>query len=328
MQALQRAWLRRGPLACLLWPVSLLYRAIVALRAALYSAGVQHSRRARVPVVVVGNVVAGGSGKTPVVEAMANHLRERGVRVGIVSRGYGREGTDCREVRPGNDPRLVGDEPLLLSRSCGVPVFVAARRNEAIDALLSRYPETQVVVSDDGLQHLAMARALEICVFDARGTGNGWLLPAGPLREPWPRPVDFVIKAPAAPGIEGFDAVRRLETDAVRSDGSSVPLDSLHGHAVVAVAGIGVPEAFFTMLEAAGLAIAHRVPLPDHADFAGIALPRGMVVCTMKDAVKLWRTHPQALAVPLAVDIAPGFWAAFDLALDAKLSSSDGSQAA
>lgn len=328
MQALQRAWLRRGPLACLLWPVSLLFGALSTLRTGLYAIGMFRTARARVPVVVVGNVVAGGSGKTPVVEALVNHLRDRGLQVGIVSRGHGRTGTECREVRPGNDPRLVGDEPLLLALSCGVPVFVAARRMEAVEALLARHPRTQVIVSDDGLQHRAMGRDIEICVFDARGVGNGWWLPAGPLRESWPRRVDFVLKSAQAPGIDGFDIERRLADEAVCSDGSTFPLDDLRNHDLVAVAGIGVPHAFFAMLEARGLRLAHRMALPDHADFAGVSLPRGDVVCTMKDAVKLWRTHPQAIAVPLAIDIAQPFWEAFDHAVDAKLSSRDGSQTA
>src|SRR5207237_9693541 len=178
--------------------------ATAPLRRATYRHGWLKSERAGVPVIVVGNVVAGGSGKTPIVQAVVQHLKDRGLRVGIVSRGYGRRADDCREVRTDSVASEVGDEPLLLARSCGVPVFVAARRIEAARALLRAHPQTQVIVSDDGLQHYAMPRDVEICVFGDGGAGNGWLLPAGPLREPWPRDVAFVI------GPGGFDVTRAV----------------------------------------------------------------------------------------------------------------------
>lgn len=316
--ALQRAWLRRGPLACALWPLSLVFGAVAAMRRSAYRAGILKTVRAGVPVVVIGNVVAGGSGKTPVVAAVVEHLKARGFRVGIVSRGYGRRTQDCREVTPTSDARDAGDEPLLLARACKVPVFVAAARIEAAKALLRAHPQTQVIVSDDGLQHYALARDVEICVFDDRGVGNGWLLPAGPLRESWPRTVDIV----AGPG--GHAVVRKLAEQAVRADGTRVSLDQLRGQGLVAVAGIAKPQAFFDMLRAAGLDIESAIALPDHHDFAQPLQVRGEIVCTEKDAVKLWRTRPGAWAVPLEVTIAPGFW----VALDAKLSSADGSPTA
>ncbi|RYY51787.1 MAG: tetraacyldisaccharide 4'-kinase, partial [Comamonadaceae bacterium] len=204
--ALQRAWLRRGPLARLLWPVSLLYGALGALHRAAYRRGWLTVQRLPVPVVVVGNVVAGGAGKTPAVLALLDHLRQRGIAAGVVSRGYGRNGDACTEVLPDDDPARVGDEPLLLRRKSGAPVFVAARRAEAARALLAAYPATRVLLSDDGLQHHAMARDIEICVFDRRGIGNGWLLPAGPLREPWPRACDLVLHTGARPAFAGFTA--------------------------------------------------------------------------------------------------------------------------
>jgi len=182
--ALQRAWLRRGALACVLWPLSLLFGVVTAARRWAYRSGLLKTNRLPVPVVVVGNVIAGGSGKTPVVMALLEHLRARGIAAGVVSRGYGRESRECREVRFDSAPGEVGDEPLLVVRRCAVPFFVAASRAQAARALLAAYPRTQVIVSDDGLQHYALDREIEICVFDERGTGNGWLLPAGPLREP------------------------------------------------------------------------------------------------------------------------------------------------
>lgn len=315
-KALQRAWLHRGVVACALWPLSLLFGAVAALRRTLYRTGLLKSERVGTPVVVVGNVIAGGSGKTPIVQAMVEHLKDRGLRVGVVSRGYGRHTTDCREVRADSSAWDVGDEPLLLARTCGVPVFVARARIEAARALLRAHPRTQVIVCDDGLQHLALARDLEICVFDERGVGNGWLLPAGPLREPWPRAVDFVI------GPDGFAANRTLSTEAVRADGTRVALGQLQG--VTAVAGIAKPDAFFGMLRQAGVGVRHSIALPDHHDFSAPLDVSGAIVCTQKDAVKLWRTRPDAWAVPLQVRLDPAFWTAFD----AKLSSLDGLQTA
>jgi tetraacyldisaccharide 4'-kinase len=321
VSALQRAWLRRGALARLLYPLSLLYRTLAALDRALHASGLRRRERLPVPVVVVGNVVAGGAGKTPVVLAVLDHLAQRGIAAGVVSRGHGRSDHRCTEVRPGDDAARTGDEPLLLRRRSGAPVFVAPRRADAGRALLRAHPATRVIVSDDGLQHHALERDLEICVFDGRGTGNGWLLPAGPLREPWPRPVDLVLAHGDAPGITGYRMERELASHAERADGTRRPLAEFHGTPVHALAGIANPEVFFAMLRAAGLALAAAHALPDHHDFAdAVALPvDATLVCTEKDAVKLWRTRPDAWAVPLQVAIPDAFWRAFDQLLAARL---------
>jgi len=325
---LQSAWLHRGLLACLLWPLSLLYGALFALRRWLYRLGWLGTERVAVPVIVVGNVIAGGAGKTPVVMAVVRHLQARGLQVGVVSRGYGRRTDDCREVLHDSDPHDVGDEPALIHRSTGAPVFVARKRIEAARALLARHPATQVLVSDDGLQHLALARDIEICVFDDRGIGNGWLLPAGLLREPWPRRCDFVLHSGERPAFAGgYAATRSLAQDALASDGKRVPLDALAGRQLIALAAIARPAGFFEMLRARGLTLADTIALPDHYDFDAWQRPsRGgcTLVCTEKDAVKLWRKAPDALAVPLHFAPAPEFFSA----LDAKLSSLDGYQAA
>lgn len=323
---LQRAWLARGAVARLLWPLSQLFGLLAALRRALYRIGWLRTERAGVPVVVVGNVVAGGAGKTPVVMAIVEHLRARGVPAGVISRGHGRRTTDCREVHDDSDPRDVGDEPALVRRSTRAPVFVAARRIDAARALTATYPEVRVIVSDDGLQHLALARDVEICVFDDRGIGNGWLLPAGPLREPWPRSCDLVLHTGARPAFAGFTARRSLAESAVSADGAAVPLTALTGRPLIAVAGIAKPESFFQMLRDKGLVPARCIALPDHHDFddwTPIAACDATVLCTEKDALKLWRRQPDALAVPLRFVPAPDFLAA----LDAKLSSLDGHQA-
>lgn len=342
---LRRIWLRRGWAAWALWPLSLLYGALVRLRRALYRSGVLAAAHPGCPVLVVGNVIAGGAGKTPVVMALLAHLQAQGWQPGVVARGYGRSGgrasDDCRAVTPASSAAEVGDEPLLLARRCGVPVFVARRRVEAARALRAQHPEVNLIVCDDGLQHLALARDLEICVFNEEGVGNGFLLPAGPLREPWPRPVDAVLYAGApplgtvpgtAPGTApAFALQRRLARHALRADGSQVPLASLRGQALHAVAAIARPERFFAMLRAQGLTLARAEALPDHYDYEswkplsdnGYAL-----ICTEKDAVKLWPRHPEALAVPLELELPPAFFALLDARLAPSLRAREGAQSA
>lgn len=330
-EALQRAWLHRGGLALLLWPLSLLYRALAGAHRLIYQCGLRPVAKAGVPLIVVGNVVAGGAGKTPVVIALVQRLQQRGCKVGVVSRGHGRRGSEPLAVSPASDPALAGDEPLLVARRCSVPVVVARRRADAVRLLRTRNPDVQVVVSDDGLQHHALARDIEICVFDQRGVGNGWLLPAGPLREAWPRPVDFVLRAPDTPGIDGFVLHRRLARDAVRADGVRKPLGGFAGQPCDALAGIAQPGMFFSMLREAGIVLRHEIGLPDHHDFADgrvRSTPGVPLLCTEKDAVKLWGAEPGAWAVPLELEIDPAFWTALEERLDRSLSSAHGPQAA
>lgn len=316
---LRDAWMRRGALARALWPLSRLYGALAARQRARDA---QTAQRLPVPVAVIGNVVAGGAGKTPTTLAVVQHLITRGWQPGIVSRGHGRRTDDCRAVPPDGDPRDVGDEPLLLRQRTNVPVWVARQRADAGRALLAAHPDCDILVCDDGLQHTALARDVEICVFDARGVGNGWLLPAGPLREPWPRPVDLVLHteagaAPIAmpPQTVAFTALRRLDKHALRADGTRVPLAALRGQPLAAVAAIARPEAFFAMLRGVGLNVADEIALPDHYDYESWSRPPGLartVICTEKDALKLWRVQPDALAVPLVLDVPPGFFTALD----------------
>lgn len=325
--ALTRAWTHRGLLAWLLLPLGLLFGALAALRRTLYQAGLIKSRRVKAFVIVVGNVVAGGSGKTPVVMALVRHLQARGLRTGVVSRGYGRNATDCLEVQAESSIADVGDEPALIKRTTKVPVFVAARRFDAARALLKRYPDTQIIVCDDGLQHLGLHRDLEICVFDDGGTGNGFLLPAGPLREPWPRAVDLVLHTGNRPAFAGFTARRALAGHALRANGELIALTDLAQKArpsLLAVAAIAKPENFFAMLRAQGLVLTHTIALPDHHDFAD--WPAGewvdhTVLCTEKDAVKLWQKQPSALAVPLELTPEPAFIANLDELLEDRLNA-------
>ena len=332
-RTLLQSWQRRGPLAWLLWPFSLLLGALVLFRQGLYLSGFLRRESLPVPVIVVGNVVAGGAGKTPVVMALVQHLQARGLRPGVISRGYGRQTQDCREVLPASAAQDVGDEPALIQRRTGAPVFVAARRIDAARALLARHPDTRVLVSDDGLQHLSLARDIEICVFDDRGIGNGFLLPAGPLREPWPRPVDLVLHSGARPAFTGYRSQRTLADHALRADGSRVELATLahSSQPLLALAAIAQPQAFFAMLQARGLSLAQTQALPDHYDFDSWSRPSDKdytLICTEKDAIKLWHRHPDALAVPLEFMPEPGFFAAFDRLLEdamhARLSSPHG----
>jgi len=327
---LVRAWQSRGLAAWALWPISLLYGAVVRLRRALYRHGTLRSEHPGRPTIVVGNVIAGGAGKTPVVMALVQHLKARGLQPGVISRGYGRSTTDGREVLADSPASEVGDEPALIARTCGVPVFVDRQRTAAARALLARYPATDVIVCDDGLQHLALRRDLEVCVFNDQGVGNGFLLPAGPLREPWPRAVDWVLYPAAATlpaGTAPAFALRRgLADHALRADGSSLPLQSLRGQPVHALAAIARPEDFFGMLRARGLTLARTTALPDHHDFTGWSDGDGAtqggqlpLLCTAKDAVKLWSLRPDALAVPLEVGLDPAFFAAVDARLAALL---------
>jgi tetraacyldisaccharide 4'-kinase len=197
---------------------------------------------------------------------------------------------------------------------------VARRRIDAACALLTQHPDTDVLVCDDGLQHYALARDIEICAFDDRGVGNGLLLPAGPLREPWPRGVDLVLHTGANPAFAGYTAHRTLTAYALRADGSRVELNTLRtsGSNLLAVAAIAQPQAFFSMLEAQGLVLAKTQALPDHYDFHSWLRPLDKpytLICTEKDAVKLWENHPDALAVPLAFTSEPSFLTALDALL-------------
>jgi len=299
--ALNRAWTGRGPLACALLPVGWLFAAGRAAHRNLYRSGALGSWRVGLPVVVVGNLYAGGTGKTPLVIEIVRALAARGWRPGVVSRGYGRKASGVRPVEAGSRADEVGDEPLLIAQATGAPVTVGADRVAAAQVLRSLNPKCDLIVCDDGLQHARLARDIEIAVLHFRGLGNGWPLPAGPLREPAERlkTVDAVVLNGEVPPVRIHSPVftMRTELDAVYALADPrhrAPLAALvdeqksKGTRVVAAAGIGAPERFFSALRDAGLQI-EAVPLPDHYDFAANPFAGrafDVALMTEKDAVK------------------------------------------
>jgi tetraacyldisaccharide 4'-kinase len=275
---------------------------------------------------------------------VVNHLRAQGWRPGVVSRGHGRSSQQLVLVQAGTALADSGDEPALIHLRTQVPVCVAAKRVAAARALLAAHPEVDIIVCDDGLQHLALHRDLQIIVFDDRGTGNGWLLPAGLLREPWPRSAgsrasDLVLHqrredAPGSllacsPGVQEFSAVRRLADQVVGPTGKHVPLAELRGQRLTAVAGTARPGVFFGMLRARGIEPTREVGLPDHAataDYSALMEDRSTpLLCTEKDAVKLFPLlltsppgrYPEVWAIPLELTPDPDFFTALDERLQA-----------
>ncbi len=319
---LQGQWFEQRRLSPALWllaPLALLYTALAA----------RNRRRARperlaVPVIVVGNITVGGAGKTPLTLWLAEQFKARGWRPGIVSRGYGGEGSLPRQVKSDSVAVDVGDEPILLARRSGVPTWVGRDRVAAGRALLGACPEVNVILCDDGLQHYRLARDVELAVFDGRGIGNGWQLPAGPLREPLSRlsSVDALIcnglpdgRLPLSPPrfemqLQAGDFYR-LDDPQQRCSA-----DKLAGRSLHALAGIGDPKRFFRTLEALGLAF-ERHPFPDHHAYsaADLAFAEGAVLLmTEKDAVKCGGlTVGETWVLPVEAELSP---ALIDLILE------------
>ena len=311
-----------------------------------------------VPVVVVGNVVVGGAGKTPTTVSIVQHLLSQGYRPGVVSRGHGRRTqyvgepmVDVVEVHADTPAYASGDEPALIYQRTGVPVFVGRSRVKASLALLAAHPDTTVLVCDDGLQHLALFADVAVAVFDERGVGNGRLLPAGLLREPWPksvgRHVDVVLHVqPAHAPVSAlphpdhmpcFVALKHLGHEATAWDGSILPLVDLpQSPPLTALAGIAKPQAFFDMLVRAGILVQRTFSLADHENFDEFIdsnefkqLESHGLICTEKDAVKLFPLlrqralssfTPKAWSVPLVLVPEPAFFQV----LTERLSSKNG----
>lgn len=291
-ELLNDIWYGKSPMRYALWPVSAVYRGLARLRRTAYQRGWRPTVETPVPVIVVGNVSVGGTGKTPFVIWLADQLKQRGRKVGIVTRGYRGKGTEWpRAVVADSDPEEVGDEPVLLARRTRCPVVAGPDRVACVEALLEQ-TRVDVVLSDDGLQHYRLARAFEIAVVDgARGMGNGLCIPAGPLREPPSRlqEVDAIVVNGAGWGHAGVFRAEAVVTKVYHlKDGAERTLESFRGKPVHAVAGIGNPQRFFDLLLDANLDVeAH--PLEDHAEITLDDLTfdePGAVLITEKDAVK------------------------------------------
>ncbi len=290
---LNRIWYDHAAPPWWLLPLSLIYGAAAGLRRYLYAKHLRKSTRVSSPVVVVGNLSVGGTGKTPLVCWLVAHLADLGYKPGVVTRGYGGSSGNVRLVNPSDDPNVVGDEPILLARRTGVPV--AAGRNRPAASQLLVNAGCDVVVSDDGLQHYALARDCEIVVIDGdRRFGNGWLLPAGPLRETPARmaDADAVVVNGGRALLEGAMSMRLEAKSAMRLLGNAArPLTEFAGRSVHAVAAIGNPERFFNMLRAYGIEVVGH-PLSDHArlEIGDISFAdERPVLMTEKDAVKCER---------------------------------------
>jgi tetraacyldisaccharide 4'-kinase len=285
----------------------------------MYRAGLLRSTRLPVPVVVAGNIFVGGTGKTPLTIALVQQLRAAGFVPGVVSRGHGAPDALPRVVNADSLPAEVGDEPVLIARRARCPLVVGRDRVAAARALLAHFPAVNLIISDDGLQHYALQRDVEIVLCDERGHGNGWMLPAGPLREPASRRRDFTVvngvrepgglQQPSSRMVLHGDVAERL------GDPSQVlALGALQGKEpaprILAAAGIGNPARFFAMLRAAGLRI-EEMPLPDHYDFAVnpfAGAQADMILITEKDAVKCLqlesiKNDPRVWVVPVSAHL-------------------------
>jgi tetraacyldisaccharide 4'-kinase len=309
---LQRSWFQRrlSPALCPLLPLSALFAA---------AAGINRrtaAERLPVPVVVIGNITVGGAGKTPLTLALAREFAARGRRPGIVSRGYGGANAQPRAAGPGATAAEVGDEPLLLARRSGLPVWIGRDRVAAGRALLAAHPDVDLILCDDGLQHYRLARDVEVAVFDGRGAGNGRLLPAGPLREPLSRlaAVDAVVCHDSPdlelPATVPCFAMHLKPGDFYRLDdpGHTCTAATLAGRPLHALAGIGDPGRFFRTLAGLGLEFESH-PFPDHhaytaADLAFAA--DGVLLMTEKDAVKCGGlTAGESWVLPVEAELPP-----------------------
>ncbi len=325
-QTLPDIWQQRSLAARCLLPLSWLYQRIASFKK--QTALANPKLPLPVPVLVIGNVIAGGAGKTPVCIAIAKYFQSLGLLVGVVSRGYGRNTSDCMVLDSNSsyNATQVGDEPLLIHQRTGAPVAVCAQRYTAAQALLQQVPNIKLLICDDGLQHWSLPRDGEICVFDERGIGNGWLIPAGPLRESWFRDCTFYIQTqewqnaavtPKFPEHKTVHQARRV------LEQNNIVTWAQNNQVVHAIAGIARPNAFFTMLRQAGLVLGKTIPLPDHSGIEqlqqaieNIPDDGNPIVCTEKDAVKLdlLRLHNQRIhPIQLKLVFNPQFFEALNM---------------
>lgn len=305
-QIIEQHWKYQNKLlSVLLWPLARIFQIIAALRRSLYRYGWIKVYCLPCPVVVIGNIHVGGVGKTPLVAALVRSLQQKNIQVGIISRGYGRQSKDTIIIDDQTSVSAAGDEPLMLYRQLSVPVAVGKTRLAAGQALLRQYPELQIIISDDGLQHYALKRDLEIVIIPATDVGKRLdLLPNGPLREPLSRlqSTDGILFSQGNPSLMHNPVVQNLITDKWYGYSSlkyghfylfnqpqqrAMPSD-FAGRNCAAIAAIGRPERFFQALQQLGIELSATVTLPDHATITIDDWPDADVVfITEKDAVKL-----------------------------------------
>jgi len=329
-------WERRGPTSLLLWPLSWVYGLVIRVRKLIQDTGLVKQKPAPVPVIIVGNIRVGGTGKTPIVIALAERLQQLGWRPGIISRGYGSSSqTTPLQVSSTSDPAVVGDEPVLIAKRTHdqFPIWVFPKRLKSISALLKHSPDVNVIISDDGLQHSGLARwpareggrDIEFVVRDGRGEGNRFLLPAGPLREPATRERDATLFTSKTKGIESklgpqdeyflgrraFSLLGNLGSayqliNPINTQTLSKIADGYLPNKITAVAALGNPQRFFDDLLKQGVA-GKTIPLPDHATFTAEFFSKINAQCiliTEKDAVKCAAiTDERIWVVPMTLDL-------------------------
>jgi tetraacyldisaccharide 4'-kinase len=289
---LQRQWYKSGVWHLILVPLSWLFLLLSSFRRFAYRLGIFNTVRLPVPVIVVGNITVGGTGKTPLVIWLAEQLAQAGFKPGIISRGYGGKNDRSMAVTGNSDPAVAGDEPVMIAGRTAAPIWVGRDRAATGIALLNAHPACNLIISDDGLQHYRLARDAEIVVIDGqRRFGNGRLLPAGPLRESIRRlaSVDAVVSN----GVASDEGCIEMQLQPagfrnLKDATKSAPASAFVGKRLLAIAGIGNPGRFFAQLETMGLQFAEK-PFPDHHVYTPEDLPTGSadaILMTEKDAVK------------------------------------------
>jgi len=324
-------WERRGPSSLLLWPLSKVYGLIVRARNLIADLDLGKQEAMQVPIIIVGNIRVGGTGKTPIVIALAQCLAHMGYKPGIISRGYGADAqSEPLQVHSYSNPSIVGDEPVLIAKRTQdhFPIWVFPKRNQSIQALLQHSPTVDVIISDDGLQHNSMkrwparegGRDIEFVVRDQRGEGNGFLLPAGPLREPATRERDATLMtgAPAKGVIDEYFLGRRAFSLS-GTLGTPYQLHETHNtksleeiantylpNDITAVAAVGNPQRFFDDLQKFGI-YGKCIPLPDHSTYTTpffTSITAQCILITEKDAVKCMEiTDSRIWVVPMELEI-------------------------
>jgi tetraacyldisaccharide 4'-kinase len=290
-QWLINSWYQRQPVRWLLWPLSLIYQAVLKLRMGLFRLDILKQRYLPVPVIIVGNITIGGTGKTPFVIWLAKQLQQAGYRPGIISRGYGGKAAHYpQKVMPDSDPSIVGDEPIIISRHTLCPMVVAPDRLAAGKMLLRDY-NCNIIIADDGLQHYALGRNIEIVIIDGqRQFGNQLCLPAGPLREPLSRlqNIDFIIENHGSGSANYTMTLSQLHAINLADPTKILALTNFTGQSVHAIAGIGNPQRFFDQLSSHGLQVISHA-FDDHHRFQANDLDFNdykPILMTEKDAVK------------------------------------------